>query len=334
MKRRNNILNNEEKKKGQAVGYVCYVPDLSSFIYSKRVNDKEKYPLADVKLVTNFYLESTTMIKIKEIGYNIKTYDEKELFKLPSISHNFSVFKHENKYYGIGAQSDLWYKYLINIEKIREFKKFSQEGGLGLSGAKFNKGLYLMSSEDCIHWSKPKLIHDYNKAIQYPITRKDMKKFDKRKIAALYDSQACIFYNSNNNFFYMYHRYNPQMGERKLGLLKSKTINDWSKSEWTVVKTEGDLNFYTGYIFMKNNKFYGIVNYYKPNMINTKVKYSSFNIGLIESLDGINFKLKKTYIEKCEWLPVMNSVHEINDKTFVYLWNQKGEIYNLQILLN
>ena len=36
MKRRNNILNNKEKKEG-AVCYVCYIPDLSSFIYSKRM---------------------------------------------------------------------------------------------------------------------------------------------------------------------------------------------------------------------------------------------------------------------------------------------------------
>ena len=330
MKRINNILNNEEKKEGVCVGYVCYIPDLSSFIYSKRINDKEKYPLADVYKVTNFYFEFTKMVKIKEHKYNIKTYDEKELFKLPSISHNFSVFKHENKYYGIGGQTDLWYKYLVDIVDEKELKKW----GKGLFGCKFNKGLYLMSSEDCIHWGKQELINDYKKAIQYPITRNDMAKFDKRKISTLYDSQACIFYNSNNNFFYMYHRYNPKMGERKLCLLKSKTINDWSKSEWTVVKTEEDLNFYTGYIFMKNNKFYGIVNYYESNMINTNIKYSSFNIGLIESLDGINFKLKKTYIEKHDWFPVMNSVREINGKTFVYLWNQNGEIYNLQILLN
>ena len=315
------IISNEEKKAGAHVGYICYVPEFSSFIYSKRTKflDIAKYksdllcelPEGVTQSTIGYFTETTNMKKIKEKISN----EENELFKLSNISHNFSVFKHGNKYYGLGGS----HFYCNTLDK----ETLTSLVGIGAFRKKKYNGLYLLTSEDCIHWSEPKLIFDQGLSFN---------RFG--GFHSSYDSQACIFYNNNDKNFYMYHRYNPTAGIRKLALLKSKTINDWSKSEWTVVKTEGDLNFYTGYIFMKNNKFYGIVNYYKPNMINTKVKYSSFNIGLIESLDGINFKLKKTYIEKCEFFPVMNSLQEINDKSFVYLWNKKGEIGRVEIDLN
>lgn len=278
--------------------YPSFLSNLDTFIMSKR-------PFKN-KFITYYPHESTILVKL--VKKNNKTYkDEKTLFCLNTISHNFTILYHNKKYYGIGG-----------VSMIHD--NLFHYGAFG----KYKEGLYLLISDNAINWQEPKLI----------ISRRSSLPNE----CCCFDSQPCFFYNDSDNLYYLYQRWNSSKGRRRLQLFKSDNIEDWTNTEAMEVKINIDINIYVAYIFKEKNSFYGIILYYvyKPESLKQQFLKKQIKCGLMKSENGINFKFINAdlidYI-KYGW-PVMNSLHNTDTKKYIYCCNQEGLISKHEIHLN
>jgi hypothetical protein len=269
--------------------YINYLEDCNKFLFSiRRLEDK----------LTNYLQEKIGLIDIiYDEKKNIINYNNTQIINniLPTMCHNISVCKINNIYYGIGGVS------------------FPSSHGIPslISSCKNNLGLYLTSSINLVDWSTSKLIIDrdwgyYNNVCSF-------------------DSHPSFFYNDINKFFYLYVRCNPSAGVRKIQLFRTKDIYNWSNNA-IPVKIEQNLNIYTAYIFIYNNKFYAIAIHYENGNIYSNT--SVINNCLLVSNDGINFNiLIKDYVSFKDFgFIVNNSLHVKNEELYIYFATEKGVI--------
>ena len=112
---------------------------------------------------------------------DISNTNYKSLFTYNSISHNFSIFKVNNIYIGIGGVS--MPGYIINGRP-------ATYASLGI----YKDGLYLMKSIDTEKWSQPICIIDRDWGLQNE--------------CCCFDSQPSLLFDSSSNLYYLYCRYN------------------------------------------------------------------------------------------------------------------------------
>lgn len=185
-----------------------------------------------------------------------------------SINHNLSIYKNICEYVAIGGASMPSYI----------------TGGTPANYANigyYNDGLYLLTSKNLINWSKPKLIID--------------RDWGFKNECCSFDSQSSLLYN--NEKYYLYCRWNPSRGKRKLQVFISNDIDNWSNN-YKEVLLDKNINIYTSHMFKYHEKVLGIIRYYEDNISGTDSKEikDSCKIGLISSNDGINFIFEKNII--------------------------------------
>ena len=279
--------------------YLSFVANINTFIMSKRPQQ--------CKFSTHYPCEVTVSAELENIDNNIITCkNEKNIFCLNTISHNFTVLYHNNKYYGIGG---------VSMVKNSMFK----HGTFG----KFKEGLYLLISDNAINWQEPKLI----------ISRRSSLPNE----CCCFDSQPCFFYNDSDNLYYLYQRWNSSKGRRRLQLFKSDNIEDWTNTEAMEVKINIDINIYVAYIFKEKNSFYGIILYYvyKPESLKQQFLKKQIKCGLMKSENGIDFNFINNDLidyDKYGW-PVMNSLHSKDNKKYIYCCTQEGLVSEQKIVL-
>ena len=273
-----------------------YVYCYSSFIPQKNTVIVSKRPFAN-KFITYYPHEETILLKFKTDSDKIHIDTEQTILKYNTISHNFTVLGHNNKYYGVGGVS------MVN-NRMFIHGKFGS----------YREGLYLLMSDDCVVWSPPKLIVP--------------RQLSLKNECCCFDGQPCFFYNENDKQYYLYQRWNSSKGRRKLQLFKSDNIENWSKSAPTAVEINVNINIYVGYIFKEKDMFYGIILYYFYDnaILQAAILKKHIKCGLIKSKNGIEFTLVNSNIIdyiKYGW-PVMNSLHSKDDKKYIYCCKQNG----------
>ena len=280
--------------------YGNIIPSLNKLICSAR----HAYT---IQTGTRYDLETTI---ISDISNNVLENYYKNIISYNTISHNFSICKINNVYIGVGGVSQPSYLIGDNLAPHCHYGKYC-------------KGLYLIQSKDCETWTTPIKIID--------------RDWGFKNECCCFDSQPSLLFDNSSNLYYLYCRWNPSKGKRKLQVFVSDNINQW-KNNYMEVKINKNINVYTGYMFIHNNKVFGIIRYYNNNIdgANNKIIYDNNKIGLISSNDGINFTFEKDIIDNYNFYihgDVTQGHKILDNKLVIYLLCQNGKLneYNIHI---
>ena len=197
--------------------YGNIIPSLNKLICSAR----HAYT---IQTGTRYDLETTI---ISDISNNVLENYYKNIISYNTISHNFSICKINNVYIGVGGVSQPSYLIGDNLAPHCHYGKYC-------------KGLYLIQSKDCETWTTPIKIID--------------RDWGFKNECCCFDSQPSLLFDNSSNLYYLYCRWNPSKGKRKLQVFVSDNINQW-KNNYMEVKINKNINVYTGYMFIHNNVF-------------------------------------------------------------------------------
>lgn len=147
--------------------------------------------------------------------------DKNELFKFSAtyISHNFTLFEHNNSYFGLGG---------INLNQSPfNGKGFVKPGSSEKEIANFNKitksGIFLLKSKNLKDWQfvQNLPILDKNNILKSYCGIEDK--------CGLFDSNICCFFSKIVNKFILYTRANIRIGCRFIQYATSDNMIDWSE---------------------------------------------------------------------------------------------------------
>ena len=80
---------------------------------------------------------------------------------------------------------------------------------------KYRDGLYLLKSTNCENWTLPIKIIDRDWGL--------------RNECCAFDSQPSVLFDNSSNLYYLYCRWNPLVGIRKLQVFTTDNIDNWEK---------------------------------------------------------------------------------------------------------
>lgn len=149
-------------------------------------------------------------------------------------------------------------------------------------------GMYLLKSNDGINWvqcSDKPVLHSY---IESPSC----------KLGELcFDTHPCLIYWKNE--YYFYGRLNSSLDERRIFIRKSKDLISWSLPERIIITNENKgiykNNYYHFVVFEKDNMLYAFTPYFEACGTEAR-KCKNGKTLLLESQDGINWKIIKSYL--------------------------------------
>lgn len=233
------------------------------------------------------------------------------VFNYNTVSHNFSIFEDKECFIGVGGSATPSYIY--------------SPARLLTNMGKYDEGLYLLKSTDTnlMNWTIPKLIID--------------RDWGFKNECCAFDSQPSMLYNDNDNNYYLYCRWNPLEGKRKLQVFITDNVDVWTNN-YREVKLDIDIDIYTGHLFKHNNKIVGIIRYYHNEnniaVIDPNHMYNNAKIGLITSADGINFIFKKEIFQKYNFFQdgdITQGHKIINNNLIIYLLEARGNLHTHKI---
>ena len=281
------------------------------FCYGNIINDLDKVICSarptSSRQSTAYNFEVTIVGDITE---NILENFYKQVFKLNPISHNFSISKVNDQYFGIGGVSMPSYKVALDTGRPGP----ANYAGIG----EYRDGLYLLKSTNCEKWTQPIKIIDRDWGL--------------RNECCVFDSQCSLLFDTSSNDYYLYCRWNPVVGVgiRKLQVFTTNNIDKW-KNNAQEVKIDRPIYIYTAYVFKHNNKFIAIVRYYIDctKGTNQAILKDTSRVGLLLSDDGINFRFCKDIMENYEFFKhgdVTQGHKIVDNKLVIYLLCQNGKL--------
>ena len=268
------------------ISYSNYKPELDKIIYSYRevLPKNHKWP-------TDYSKEMTYICDIKDD----KLINNKSLFKINNISHNYSITKIDNNYIGIGGVYGISTKH----------------------NCKNQNGIFYILKNNINDLILPLSKNKFNILINKNLTFK-------QNFIKCFDSNISIIKFNNNYLLYV--RHNEGSGKRNTQIFISKYI-DKNYTKFNIVKFDKKLYTYCQFLFVENNIIIGIYRVYNSILNNSHRLYNKNpRIILTYSYDMVNFKILYTISEDYYDFITNNYKKEGNYNIF-YTNNIKNNIF-------